>query len=139
MSRTFHKLGRRPALYFSLPFKLINAKITSDHTLVNLLVQSGELTEKEAKDHPKKNVLMKALGANVTADIDVFDINTSFILFERKTPEVDALIAINRTGDPIPTPLPEKYYNIDTIYPLGVSNTRSIDSHGGIVLKKVKK
>ena len=48
-----------------------------------------------------------------TADIDVFDINTSFILFERKTPEVDALIAINRTGDPIPTPLPEKYYNID--------------------------
>ncbi len=74
-----------------------------------------------------------------TADIDVFDINTSFILFERKTPEVDALIAINRTGDPIPTPLPEKYYNIDTIYPLGLSNTRSIDSHGGIVLKKVKK
>ena len=49
-------------------------KITTDHTLVNLLVQSGELTEKEAKEHPRKNVLMKALGANVTADIDVFDV-----------------------------------------------------------------
>ena len=49
-------------------------KITTDHTLVNLLVQSGELTEKEAKDHPRKNVLMKALGANVTAEIDVFDV-----------------------------------------------------------------
>lgn len=51
-------------------------KITTDHTLVNLLVQSGELTEKEAKDHPRKNVLMKALGANVTAEIDIFDVES---------------------------------------------------------------
>lgn len=51
-------------------------KITTDHTLVNMLVQSGELTEKEAKDHPRKNVLMKALGANVTAEIDVFDVES---------------------------------------------------------------
>lgn len=29
-------------------------KITEDHTLVNLLVKSGELTEEEAKDHPRK-------------------------------------------------------------------------------------
>ena len=32
-----------------------------------------ELTEEEAKDHPKKNVLMKALGANNPIDIDIFD------------------------------------------------------------------
>lgn len=51
-------------------------KITTDHTLVNLLVQSGELSEKDAKEHPKKNVLMKALGANVTAEIDVFDVES---------------------------------------------------------------
>lgn len=51
-------------------------KITSDHTLVNLLVQSGELSEKDAKEHPKKNVLMKALGASVTAEIDVFDVES---------------------------------------------------------------
>ena len=49
-------------------------KITSDHTLVNLLVKSGELTEEEAKDHPRKNVLMKALGANITVDMDIFDV-----------------------------------------------------------------
>lgn len=49
-------------------------KITADHTLVNLLVKSGELTEEEAKEHPRKNVLMKALGANVTIDIDIFDV-----------------------------------------------------------------
>ena len=51
-------------------------KITTDHTLVNLLVQSGELTEKEAKEHPRKNVLMKALGANVTAELDIFDVES---------------------------------------------------------------
>ena len=31
-------------------------KVTKDHTLVNLLVAAGDLTEEEAKYHPKKNV-----------------------------------------------------------------------------------
>ena len=47
-------------------------KVTVDHTLVNLLVKSGELTEEEASVHPKKNVLLKALGATTTVDMDVF-------------------------------------------------------------------
>lgn len=51
-------------------------KITTDHTLVNLLVKSGELTEEEAKDHPKKNVLMKALGAITNVEMDIFDVET---------------------------------------------------------------
>lgn len=49
-------------------------KITTDHTLVNLLLKSGELTEEEAKDHPKKNVLMKALGAITNVEMDIFDV-----------------------------------------------------------------
>ena len=48
-------------------------KVTKDHTLVNLLVQSGDITEEEAKYHPKKNVLMKALGASLKVDVDIFD------------------------------------------------------------------
>lgn len=48
-------------------------KVTYDHTLVNLLVSAGELTKEEAREHPKKNVLMKALGANDPIDVDVFD------------------------------------------------------------------
>lgn len=48
-------------------------KITYDHTLVNLLVQAGELTPTEAKNHPRKNVLMKALGANDPIEADIFD------------------------------------------------------------------
>ncbi|HHW68858.1 MAG TPA: Stp1/IreP family PP2C-type Ser/Thr phosphatase [Tenericutes bacterium] len=51
-------------------------KITTDHTLVNLLVKSGELTEEEAKDHPRKNVLMRALGAQTTVEMDIFDVET---------------------------------------------------------------
>jgi len=50
-------------------------KITTDHTLVNLLVKSGELTEEEAKEHPRKNVLMKALGAAVAVEMDIFDVD----------------------------------------------------------------
>lgn len=49
-------------------------KITSDHTLVNLLVKSGELTKDEAKNHPRKNVLMRALGANISVEMDIFDV-----------------------------------------------------------------
>jgi len=48
-------------------------KVTYDHTLVNLLLRAGEITEVQAKEHPKKNVLMKALGANNPIDIDIFD------------------------------------------------------------------
>ena len=50
-------------------------KVTKDHTLVNLLVQAGDLTEEEAKYHPKKNVLMKALGSGETAELDIFDVD----------------------------------------------------------------
>lgn len=49
-------------------------KVTKDHTLVNLLVQAGNLTEEEAKYHPKRNVLMKALGAANTVELDIFDV-----------------------------------------------------------------
>jgi len=49
-------------------------KVTKDHTLVNLLVKNGELTEEEAKNHPKKNILMRALGANNPIEIDIFDV-----------------------------------------------------------------
>ena len=49
-------------------------KVTVDHTLVNLLVKSGELSAEDAKNHPKKNVLMKALGATVDVEMDIFNV-----------------------------------------------------------------
>ena len=52
-------------------------KVTRDHTLVNLLVSTGELTKEEAKYHPRKNVLMRALGANNPIEIDIFDVENT--------------------------------------------------------------
>ena len=49
-------------------------KVTHDHTLVNLLVEAGDLTEEEAKVHPKRNVLMKALGAAEKVELDIFEV-----------------------------------------------------------------
>ena len=49
-------------------------QITKDHTLVNLLVESGELSAEEAVNHPKKNVLMKALGSSDKQELDIFEI-----------------------------------------------------------------
>ena len=49
-------------------------KVTKDHTLVSLLVEAGDLTEEQAKNHPKKNVLMKALGAADKVDMDIFEV-----------------------------------------------------------------
>ena len=49
-------------------------KVTVDHTFVNLLVKSGELSEEDAKNHPKKNVLMRALGASPDVEMDIFNV-----------------------------------------------------------------
>lgn len=52
-------------------------QVTKPHSLVNLLVEAGQLTEEEAKYHPKKNVLMKALGAMEKVELDIFDVDLS--------------------------------------------------------------
>jgi protein phosphatase len=49
-------------------------KVTKDHTLVNILLESGEITESDAKMHPQKNVLMKALGAAEVIEMDIFEV-----------------------------------------------------------------
>ncbi len=52
-------------------------KVTKDHTYVNMLLKSGQLTEESAKNHPGKNLLTRALGANNPIEIDIFDVDTS--------------------------------------------------------------
>ena len=39
-------------------------------------IQKIELTEEEAEHHPRKNILMRALGANNPAEVDIFDVDT---------------------------------------------------------------
>ncbi len=46
--------------------------ITSDHTVVSLMVRSGLLDEEEAHEHPDRHILLQALGTQATLEPDVF-------------------------------------------------------------------
>lgn len=56
-------------------------QITKDHTFVQRLVDSGRITEEEAKTHPRRSVLMRVLG-----DVD-------------SSPEIDTEVLDTRPGD----------------------------------------
>jgi protein phosphatase len=56
-------------------------QITIDHTFVQRLVDSGKITEEEAKYHPRRSVLMRVLG-----DVD-------------SSPEVDTSVLDTQPGD----------------------------------------
>jgi PPM family protein phosphatase len=45
-------------------------QLTTDHTLVDRMVKSGEITEAEADVHPHKNVLTRALGTDEQVEVD---------------------------------------------------------------------
>ncbi len=44
--------------------------LTEDHTLVNRMVQRGEITRAEAEVHPHRNVVLRALGTEPELDVD---------------------------------------------------------------------
>ena len=52
-------------------------KVTKDHTYVGMLLHTGKINEETAKNHPAKNLLTRALGANDPIEIDIFDVDTS--------------------------------------------------------------
>ncbi|QFF98488.1 Stp1/IreP family PP2C-type Ser/Thr phosphatase [Psychrobacillus glaciei] len=59
-------------------------QITRDHSFVNVLIDSGEITEEQAKTHPKKNVLMKAVGTEISIQPDFYEVKfqpNSYFLF----------------------------------------------------------
>lgn len=45
-------------------------QITRDHTMVQYLVDTGEITTEEAKTHPKKHLITRALGVQETIDVE---------------------------------------------------------------------
>lgn len=45
------------------------SQLTNDDSFVNYLMEIGEITEEEAKVHPKKNVLTKALGTSDDVEV----------------------------------------------------------------------
>ena len=45
-------------------------QITRDHSIVQNMLESGQLTNDEARYHPKRNVITRALGAAETVDVE---------------------------------------------------------------------
>lgn len=58
-------------------------QITRDHSYVNVLLDSGEITEEEAAVHPQRNWIMKAVGSEKHVDLDLHSLeldNETFLL-----------------------------------------------------------
>lgn len=49
-------------------------QITRDHSVVEDLVERGEITHEEARLHPKKNLITRALGAEAQVAVDSYSI-----------------------------------------------------------------
>lgn len=47
-------------------------QITKDHSYVQFLVEQGLIDEAQAKAHPRKNEITRALGAGENVDVDIF-------------------------------------------------------------------
>jgi protein phosphatase len=52
--------------------------ITRDHTFVERLLEMGEVTEEEAKNHPQRHVLYRAIGQGEALEVDVFTYPTPY-------------------------------------------------------------
>lgn len=50
-------------------------QITKDHSWVEEMVKNGEITESQARIHPKKNIITRALGIDEVVHADYFEIN----------------------------------------------------------------
>lgn len=49
-------------------------KVTRDHSLVEDMVHRGELTAEEARTHPQKHLITRALGSEPVARVDLYDL-----------------------------------------------------------------
>jgi len=49
-------------------------QLTEDHSLVNELVRMGQITKEDAEHHPRKNVVLRALGTDEQLNIDLITI-----------------------------------------------------------------
>lgn len=45
-------------------------RLTKDHSLVEELLSSGAITEREAQQHPQKNIITRAIGVNEHVQVD---------------------------------------------------------------------
>ncbi len=49
--------------------------ITHDHSIVGALVELGEITPEEAKVHPQRNIITRAIGTDLDVEADLYPVN----------------------------------------------------------------
>lgn len=82
-------------------------QITQDHSFVGELERSGQITKEEAETHPKRNLLMRAIGADNEIEVDtgilpVFETDTILICSDGLTnmvSETEIADIIDACGD----------------------------------------
>ncbi len=50
-------------------------QVTEDHSYVGAMVRAGEITKEEAKVHPDKNIITRAIGASWDIRVDFFEVD----------------------------------------------------------------
>lgn len=63
-SRAYHISRKTNSIY----------QVTRDHSLVEELVEYGAITKEQAKNHPQRNVITRALGSEAEVESDYFEI-----------------------------------------------------------------
>lgn len=48
-------------------------QMTRDHSIVQAMLEKGQLTQSEAKNHPRKHFITRALGVEETVQCDTLD------------------------------------------------------------------
>jgi len=79
-------------------------QVTVDHSLVQELVDSGDLTPEEAAEHPQRNVVSQSLGTDESVDPDTFTVSLdgwALVCSDGLTEEVaeDTVDAVCRDAD----------------------------------------
>lgn len=56
-------------------------QVTKDHSYVNVLLESGEITEEEAAVHPQRNWIMRAVGSEKTIQTDFYTVDLTDVTY----------------------------------------------------------
>jgi protein phosphatase len=83
-------------------------QLTTDHSLVNRLIELGQLTPEEAKTHPQRSVLYRALGRAGNLEVDTYlqslPVHSSLLLCSdglwQAVPQESILAAVNAASSP---------------------------------------
>jgi len=70
------------------------------------------------------------------ADLNIIDINKSYLMFERNLANDKAIITVNRTNDEVKFSVPSEYENSDKVYALRKSRPGILTPYGAVSIKK---